>query len=166
MKTRYAFWVPAVLCLAADLVSKQIAFAFLERIPSHRHVVLGPWLVLQLERNTGGVFGVLRGKSYLFVALSVVALGVVAWMLRGVKPGQRLLPAALGLVVAGALGNLFDRVCFGYVRDFIYVEIIHWPAFNVADACICIAAGLLAIEILRAEVGERRERREEVGRRQ
>ena len=85
----------------------------------------------------------------MFVALSVVALGVVVWLLRGARPGQVLYPLALGLVGAGALGNLFDRLAFGYVRDFIYVEIIRWPAFNVADTCICVAAGLLVLEMFR-----------------
>ncbi len=121
-----------------------------------RHALFSPLLVLQLERNTGGVFGVLRGKGYLFILLTVVALGAVFWMLRKAQPGQRLLPMALGLVAAGAVGNLVDRVWFGYVRDFLYVEIINWPAFNVADTCICVAAGLLVIEVFRAEAREKR----------
>jgi signal peptidase II len=131
----------------------------------NRYPVVAPWLVIQLERNTGGVFGMLRGKGYLFVGLSVLALGVVLWMLRNTKPEQRLMPAALGLVVAGAIGNLVDRLAFGYVRDFIYVEIINWPAFNVADMCICVAAGLLALELLRAELRERKERKGKGGER-
>jgi len=154
---RWAFWVPAVLGVAADLVSKHFAFAFLLATPHKRHPLLGSWLVLQLERNKGGVFGVLQGRGYLFVALTVIALGVVLWMLWATKPEQWLMQLALGLVVAGAVGNLVDRLWFGHVRDFIYIEVIRWPAFNVADMCICVAAGLLAIEILRAEVRERAE---------
>jgi len=65
------------------------------------------------------------------------------------KPEQRLLRVALGLVFAGAIGNLADRLCLGYVRDFIYIEAINYPAFNIADTCICIAAALLLLEIIR-----------------
>ena len=160
MRIRRWFWIPAVLAIAADLLSKHFIFAFLCQVPPDAHgrlrqPILEPWLVLQLERNTGGVFGVLRGKGYLFILLTVIALGAVFWMLRKAEPGQRLLPIALGLVAAGAVGNLVDRVWFGYVRDFIYVEIINWPAFNIADTCICVAAGLLVIEIFRAEAREK-----------
>lgn len=160
MRIPRAFWVTATLALAADLVSKQLIFAFLGRLEpdAHgrlRHAILEPLLVLQLERNTGGVFGILRGKGFIFVILTIAALGAVAWMLRKSEPQQRLLHVALGLVAAGALGNLVDRLWFGYVRDFFYVEIINWPAFNVADTCICVAAGLLIFEVLRAEARQR-----------
>jgi signal peptidase II len=152
---RLWFWIPAALGLAADLISKHIVFDSLPRIAGQRVEVLGSWLVITLQRNHGGVFGILQGKGYLFIILSVIALGVVAWMLRQTAPRQRLLPLALGLVVAGALGNLFDRVFLGYVRDFIYVEAIHYPAFNVADSCICIAAALLILGAFTEETKDR-----------
>jgi len=160
MKIRHAFWAPAVLGLVADLLTKQLVFAWLGKLPalSQRFDLLPPLLVFELHKNTGGVFGVLQGRSHVFVVLSLCALGAVAWMLRGAKPGQRLFPAALGLVAAGAVGNLVDRLWFGYVRDFIYVEIIRWPAFNIADTCICVAAALLFLEVVRAELRERKER--------
>ncbi|MBM4041698.1 MAG: signal peptidase II [Planctomycetes bacterium] len=140
-----------------ELSSRLLPHLKADPLLRERHAFLSPLLALQLERNTGGVFGVLRGKGELFMILTVVALGAVFWMLRKAQPGQRLLPLALGLVAAGAIGNLVDRVWFGYVRDFLYVEIINWPAFNIADSCICVAAGLLVIEIFRAEVREKRE---------
>jgi signal peptidase II len=160
MRNRIAFWLPAVLGLAADLGSKHAVFQMLETIESHRLPLLGRWLVFQIQRNHGGVFGILQGRGYIFVALSVVALGAVLWMLRNTKPGQVWMCAALGLVVAGALGNLYDRLAFGHVRDFIYVEIINYPAFNVADMCICTAAGMLVIEIFREAAEEKRKKAE------
>ncbi len=166
MRIPRAFWLPAALALAADLLSKHFIFASLSRLAPDghgrlRHAILEPLLVLQLERNTGGVFGILRGRGYLFVVLTLAALGAVAWMLKKSGPQQRLLHVALGLVAAGALGNLVDRLWFGYVRDFIYVEIINWPAFNIADTCICVAAGLLVIEVFRTEAREKSEARAE-----
>ena len=147
MRIRYWYWVPAALGLIADLISKHVVFRALTA--DSRVALLGPWLVLRLQKNEGGVFGILRGKGYVFVALTGVALAFVAWMVRKADPGQRLLHLALGLVTAGAVGNLIDRLSFGYVRDFIYLERINYPAFNLADSCICIAAAILFIEILR-----------------
>ena len=98
------------------------------------------------------------------MALSIIALGAVLWMLRSARPGQIWMRVALGLVVAGALGNLYDRLVFGHVRDFIYVEIINYPAFNVADMCICTAAGMLILEILREAAEEKRQKRAASGR--
>lgn len=149
MKPRLWFWVPAILGLAADLLSKQLVFGALANAPGQRIELLGSWLVLVMQRNRGGVFGIMQGKGYLFVILSVIALGVVAWMLRQAGPKQRLLRVALGLVVAGALGNLYDRLMLGHVRDFLYVEAIRYPAFNLADTCICVAAGLLILSVFR-----------------
>lgn len=148
MKIRSTFWVPALCGLAADLVSKHLVFAALPRRGDQR-AVLGDWLVICHQENRGGVFGIAQGRGYVFVALSFVALVVVVWMLRQAEPHQRLMPFALGLVVAGALGNLVDRLCLGYVRDFLYVKAINYPAFNVADACICVAAGMLALAVVR-----------------
>jgi len=151
LTTHLAFWLSLVVGLFADLTSKRLVFQWLANEPARRFVIFGKWLVIELHRNTGGVFGLLPGKGYVFVVLTLVALGVVVWLFRGMKPGKVLYPLALGLVAAGALGNLFDRLVLGYVRDFIYVEIIRWPAFNVADTCICVAAGLLVLEMLRGE---------------
>jgi signal peptidase II len=164
MRNRLAFWLPAVLGLAADLASKHAVFQMLEPVENHRLTLLGRWLVFQLQRNHGGVFGILQGRGYIFVVLSIVALGAVLWMLRNARHGQVWMRVALGLVVAGALGNLYDRLVFGFVRDFIYVEIINYPAFNVADMCICTAAGMLVIEILREAAEEKRKKRAADGR--
>lgn len=149
MRLRYWYWVPAVTGLIADLASKSLVFASLSQIPGQRQALLGSWLVLHLRRNRGGVFGIFQGKGFIFVLLTAVALGFVAWMVRKAGQEQRRLHFALGLVTAGALGNLCDRLLLGYVRDFIYIEAINYPAFNLADACICVAAVLLFIEILR-----------------
>ncbi|NQT86343.1 signal peptidase II [bacterium] len=156
MRTRLAFWLPATLGLVADLVSKSAVFKMLESVEGRRLPLLGRWLVFQVQRNHGGVFGILQGKGYIFVILSIVALGAVLWMLKNTRPEQIWMRVALGLVVAGALGNLYDRIVFGHVRDFIYVEIINYPAFNVADMCICTAAGMLIIEIIREGIEEKR----------
>jgi signal peptidase II len=143
----------------ADLVSKHLIFHFMTQTGEDRYPVLGSWLVLVARGNPDGPFGLrLPGGVYTFIALSIVALGAVAWMLRTTPREKRFMAVALGLVVAGALGNLVDRLWLGEVRDFIYVEAIPWPPFNVADACVSVAAAMLVLEIIREELAERRTR--------
>ena len=71
-------------------------------------------------------------------------------MLKG-NPQNRVLASALALVIGGALGNLYDRVMFGYVIDFVqwHVAGYYWPAFNIADSAICLGAGLLILDSFR-----------------
>jgi signal peptidase II len=79
-----------------------------------------------------------------FAAVSVVAgLAIVGWSFRRTGTGDRLLCIALGLILAGTLGNLYDRIVFSGVRDFLYFHLIEWPVFNLADCCLVVGAFLL-----------------------
>jgi signal peptidase II len=103
----------------------------------------GPFFSLILTRNTGGVFGVLPGHGHIFTAVGlIIGIGaaVWAWMSAGTS---KLLDLCLAFVMAGALGNLADRLVLGYVRDFL--DLGFWPAFNVADACLTTSAVLLGL---------------------
>jgi signal peptidase II len=99
--------------------------------------------------NTGAAFGMLKDSNAFFIVLAITALivvGVLAW-----RGGFAGLPAKIGaaLLVSGILGNLTDRLLHGYVVDFLDVILPwygHWPAFNIADSCICVAAGLFILE--------------------
>jgi len=109
-------------------------------------------------RNTGVAFGILDPvqssiKSTALALLTVAAIvAVVIYSLRS-PIRQRLLQSALSLILAGALGNLYDRVRYGYVIDFIelYFRTYRWPSFNVADSAITIGVGLLAVEMFRKD---------------
>ena len=98
--------------------------------------------------NPGAAFSFLANaggwQQYFF---TVLALGVSAYLLWQMwrAPQQRLACVAMGLIVSGALGNVIDRLRYGYVVDFIDMHAFgaHWPAFNVADSCICVGAVLL-----------------------
>jgi lipoprotein signal peptidase len=82
-----------------------------------------------------------------FAAVSVVAaIGISVWGMRKTTGSDRWLCIALGLILGGTVGNLFDRVVFGGVRDFLYFYLIDWPVFNVADCCLVIGAGLLLVQ--------------------
>jgi signal peptidase II len=113
-------------------------------------------------RNTGVAFGIFSSisspaKSFLlslFTAFAAVV--VVAYSIRS-SVKNRLLQMALALILGGALGNLYDRLAYGYVVDFLefYVRSYHWPSFNIADSAISVGVLLLAIEIIRNETPSR-----------
>jgi signal peptidase II len=108
-------------------------------------------------RNEGVVFGLWSGSDRrLLAGVSLVVLGVLFAYFYKAPSSRRLLLVGLGIVIAGAAGNLWDRLLRGYVTDFVDVDLVfmRWPAFNVADACICIGVALLAIDSFRGHEGE------------
>jgi lipoprotein signal peptidase len=101
--------------------------------------------------NHGALFGLgVHYKFYantLFAVVSVVAaLAIIWWSQRPSTLHDGALCAALGLILAGTLGNLYDRLVFGGVRDFLYFHWFEWPVFNVADCCLVFGAGLLLFQ--------------------
>jgi len=109
-------------------------------------------------RNTGVAFGIFSSVSspaksvLLSIFTACAAAFVVTYSVRS-PAGNRLLQWALALILGGALGNLYDRLSYGYVVDFLefYLGSYHWPSFNIADSAISIGVALLAIEIIRNE---------------
>ncbi|MDY7001224.1 MAG: signal peptidase II [Thermodesulfobacteriota bacterium] len=100
--------------------------------------------------NKGAVFGFLNRSDttwqvYFFITASLAAVAVILYLLRTGQYRDRIMLTGLGLILGGALGNLFDRVRLGFVIDFLdfYVRKYHWPAFNVAD--IAITTGTLTL---------------------
>jgi signal peptidase II len=104
--------------------------------------------LISYEHNKGAAFSFLANaggwQHYLFTTLALSVSGYLLWLMQRSADNGRLC-TAYGLVVCGALGNVTDRIRFGYVVDFLDVHIAghHWPAFNVADSAICIGAVLL-----------------------
>ncbi len=98
--------------------------------------------------NHGALFGLGGGHKAdanqgFAVVSALAAAGILAWGLRRSTAGDRWLSGALGLILGGTVGNLYDRVVFGGVRDFLYFYRIEWPVFNVADCCLVAGAGVL-----------------------
>ena len=115
--------------------------------------------------NTGAAFGVLQDNNRFFIGLSISALVGLLWALkRNLFPGKLNLLAVL-LLLSGILGNFTDRLLHGYVVDFLLFDFGFppfnpWPAFNVADSCICVAVVLLLIVSFR-EAREAREAKQD-----
>ena len=142
--------------VALDQITKAVVRATL---PLHDSVEFIPnFLSFTYVRNTGAAFGLLNGVDFplktavmTMVALTaLVAIGVYAAKTSIPEPATRL---GLALVIGGAVGNLIDRITFGYVVDFIdvYWRGWHFWAFNVADAAITIGASLLILDMIWTE---------------
>jgi signal peptidase II len=150
---------------AVDQLTKWLAVERLTGEPDKR--LVGDLLQLHLTRNAGAAFSTGTGYTQVFSGLAVVAVVVVLWLGRRVR--DRLWATALGLLLAGIAGNLTDRifrapgVLRGHVVDFL--ELPHWPIFNVADVCINVAAALILVQAVRGvrldgtRTGGRAERR-------
>lgn len=110
----------------------------------------------QYTRNPGAAFSFLAGapdsvRAPFFIVISILAVLVILWILRGVRRDQQLLIFALSFVCGGAIGNLIDRVRFGYVIDFVvwkWTDVYRWPTFNIADSFIVVGVSLMLIEML------------------
>jgi len=112
-------------------------------------------LNLTLVHNTGAAFGLLAGhasilRTIFFLGVSLLAMGVILWMVFRLPQDQKLELFALSLIFGGALGNFIDRARLGEVIDFIdvYYRTYHWPAFNVADSAITIGVILLVFRLV------------------
>jgi signal peptidase II len=147
---------------AAVIVLDQLSKAAVERgLQVYQSVSVLPVLEITRLHNSGAAFSFLATAAgwqrWVFTALALLVSGVLALWLRRINRSNAALASALALILGGALGNVIDRLRLGQVIDFIYA---HWnqhyfPAFNVADSCICIGAGLLLLDSWLA--GRRRE---------
>ena len=128
-----------VALLAADRITKLWA---LRDLRWNGPVPVLSFFELSYVENTGAAFGLGHGANGLFIAISAGLIVLLGRLLRRWPKDDLFLQAGGTLVLAGALGNLYDRLFYRYVVDFLYVH--HWPVFNVADSCITVGACLLA----------------------
>ena len=106
-------------------------------------------LELTYLENRGAVWGLMQGWRIVFLIATVLFLGVLLWFYGKKRKDMTVLSRViLALLFSGAVGNLIDRVFLGYVRDMIFVSLINFPVFNVADSAITVAAALLIVETL------------------
>lgn len=165
------FWAPIPPLVILDLWSKAAAFAYLADLPAwqvrHGHEVFRwGWLNLHLVawRNRGTVWGLFQEFQAVLMVLRTVAVVVILYFVWKTPRWAPFRQLVLGLIMAGALGNLYDNFTEkdGGVRDFLYFSgrLLGWewdfPAFNVADACITVGALSLALLLWRADTAKQR----------
>ena len=140
-------FIISVSVLALDQLTKNLISLYF--LPGQSQPIIKNIFYLTLIHNKGIAFGLFRGKIVLFIFVSVIIIGLLITLLRKIRKHDLLLKVSLALILAGALGNLIDRLVFGYVIDFLDFRI--WPVFNVADSAITIGAGLLVIHLLKVD---------------
>jgi signal peptidase II len=169
----------SIISLVSDIGSKLWAEANLNPYKGGAPLELvKDRLTLMYAENKGGAWGLLQGtredvRRPFFLLVSVAAIAFIVTLYRRLTPRQQALKWGLPLVLGGALGNVFDRIRYGFVVDFIDFqadaihkgnEIIakynpshqvtnHWPTFNVADIAICVGVGLMAVDMFTSKRG-------------
>jgi signal peptidase II len=143
------FFALAIVGQNADLVTKEAAFT---RIDSGETVEAVPGVV-QFEKvlNPGIVFGLGQNYGPVFAVVSVAAVPLIVWIfLSAQKQPRWITTISLGIILAGTLGNMYDRLTLGEVRDFIKIHpsLFNFPLFNVADSCISVGVSLMVADIL------------------
>jgi signal peptidase II len=144
-------WLPLVLLV---IVADQLSKGWIEtNYPLGEHTPVWSWLDIIRLHNPGAAFSFLAGaggwQRWFFIALALGVSVVLLWWLRSLHEAvERRLTIALSLILAGAIGNVIDRIEHGYVVDFIHV---HWgsayfPAFNIADAALSVGAALMIFD--------------------
>ena len=140
----------ALIVLIADQFTKVLILGYYQLGDS---TYVAPIFNVVRAHNTGAAFSFLAASSgwqrWLFTGIAVAAVIFILWLLRS-HAGQKLFCLALALILGGAIGNLVDRVLYGYVVDFLdfHVGASHFPAFNVADTAITFGAIFLILDEL------------------
>jgi signal peptidase II len=143
--------IAALLTLALDQGNK-LWLIFVYGIEARQPVALTPFLNIVYAKNPGISYSLFSARTdlqrYALLAVTLAATALlVAWLWRA---STRLIAVALGLIIGGALGNLYDRMAYGFVADFYHLHVgtFSWYVFNFADAAIVAGVGLLIFDSL------------------
>lgn len=141
------FAVTVIVLIALDLWTKAWAVAHLTQRPM---ILIDGVLELRYLENRGAAWGIFSGARSLFLVVTVFVFLAILYVLIKLPGTKRYLPltVSMALMTGGAVGNFIDRIALSYVRDFIYVSLIDFPIFNVADIGVTCSAILLGILIL------------------
>ena len=140
------FFLLSAALVAADQITKALAVAYLK--PVTTVPIIRDVLHLTYRENTGAAFSILNGFRWGFVILAVIVCGIVIYINVSRKIDSKLFYASSILVVAGAIGNVIDRIATGAVVDFIDFRLIDFPVFNFADICLTVGVAMLFIYFL------------------
>lgn len=139
-----------ILVVAADLISKYLLTSLIQQAGGTIPLIQDVFHLTYVQ-NTGASFGIFQNQVTFFViATSIVLIVGIVFMIRTRKTQSRFMKISLSLVLGGAIGNFYDRIVFGYVRDLLDFRLFdfwRW-VFNVADACLVIGAIMLGVYVL------------------
>ena len=136
-----------VILVIADQLTKHLAVVRLKNQAAYN--LINGILEFNYLENRGAAFGMMQGGKWFFLAITGIACAAMLYFL--IKERKRLhfmMTFSLALLLSGAIGNLIDRVALGYVRDMIYVALIDFAVFNVADMAVTVGCCLLVLDLL------------------
>ena len=138
----------AVGLLIADQVTKALVVADLA--VGQRVSLIGDVVQVWHAQNRGAAFSLFQGGTIVFLVVSVLSVGLVAYFQRALRDRSPWLHLVLGMVLGGTLGNLVDRLRQGYVTDWLSIGVgeTRWPTFNIADASVVIGIGILVLYLV------------------
>jgi len=150
MMTILVFVLISIGAVILDQVTKLLAVNFLK--PIDTFPIIKDVLHLTYSENTGAAFGMLKDARWVFMVFSVAAIIAIIVYFIVVKPTDKLCITALSFILGGGIGNMIDRVLYGYVVDFIDFRLINFAIFNGADSFITVGAALLMLYFIIGEV--------------
>lgn len=130
--------------IGLDQLFKWLAVVHLKNQPPF--VLIPNVFELHYNENPGAAFGILSDHRWVFISITIIVMVfLLVLLLSGRFKKYKLLNASAILIVAGGIGNLIDRIAYGYVVDFLYFKLINFPIFNFADCCVVIGSVMLLI---------------------
>lgn len=147
-----------IICAAVILLDQVSKYLVVQNIAQGASVrCIDGLFHLTYIQNKGAAFGMLSDRRWIFMVVSVVAIGAILVYILKAKPQNMWEKTALGMIVGGGIGNMIDRVVNGYVVDFVEVEFMDFAVFNVADAFVTVSCGILIVYVLVLTVKEGKE---------
>lgn len=147
------------LLLVVDLVTKYLAS---EKLGAGSVTIIPHLIDFKYTTNPGAAWGILAGKQAFLIFLAVLFVAVFIWYYIKERNKTWLLTISVGLLLAGCIGNMIDRIFLGYVRDFIMFDFWKsFPVFNIADIALCIGVALFIIYLIVYFVKTGKEKKEE-----
>ena len=131
---RKKYFLITIILLILDIITKNYFRG--------KNIQLTRYLNFNYTENTGAIFGILKNNNIIFIILTIIIIGIIVYTIKKEKKYE----LELGIILAGAIGNLIDRIIYGHVIDFIHIK--YWYVFNLADAYITIGIILIIYKII------------------
>jgi signal peptidase II len=138
------FYILVLAVFALDRFFKQAAVSNL--LPSATHPIIQGFLHLTYVRNTGVAFGLMQGQRALLIFTGIVVCIVIMWLYAKTDQNDLLLKLSFAMILGGSLGNLYDRIMYGFVID--YIDFRVFPVFNFADMMINVGILLVIVDLI------------------
>lgn len=156
-----------IIAFIVFLVDQGSKWLIKTKMDLHEEIsVIGDFFYITSHRNRGAAFGILQDQRWFFIVVTLIVVAALVWYIQKIKSQpDKMLPLALSLVLAGAIGNFVDRLTMGEVVDFFKFNFgsYTFPIFNVADSAIVIGVGLIILDTLLEATREKRREGQQEG---